>query len=408
MEKEYKEHLQKILDSEAFASSSNFRNLLTYLTECSINGAPAKEIQIANDVFKRNLTENDQDSAIVRVNVHNLRKKLSHYYLTEGVGDRVEFIIPKGRYEVEFVTKEVETEPTPSVGKVFRPEMLIIFALVIVCGVLAVLHFTNGNDEREINKVARSDVWRDFTGQEKKTMLVIGDYYFMREHDTIANRELMVRDLSINSHEDFTDFTARHPELASKYRQAAFSYTGYSTPFILKELVPVLDGSDFELMLMSQFNARYLEEYNVIFVGLFKTMGFLKSYFDYSGFDIDEPNQVITLRGNEDSVMTFKQDGVSESLYNDYAIAAKFHGPANNHFLIITSFHDIGIMDCVKQLTKTETLSSVGRQIEAQGATPDADFEVLLKVIGIDRNELNSEIIKMNVLDSVSMFGNRK
>ena len=54
---------------------------------------------------------------VVRIEAGRLRRCLEHYYLTEGVADRVRITIPKGGYVPQFIVTE---EAAPSVPKALR------------------------------------------------------------------------------------------------------------------------------------------------------------------------------------------------------------------------------------------------------------------------------------------------
>ena len=71
-----------------------------------------KEYNIATDVGEGG-TELDQSTdAIVRVEVHRLRKKLQEYYKDEGAADPLEIQIQPGRYCPEFTARSsVQAEP---------------------------------------------------------------------------------------------------------------------------------------------------------------------------------------------------------------------------------------------------------------------------------------------------------
>ncbi len=63
-----------------------------------------KEYNIAIDVFGRGPDFDQTSDAIVRVEVHRLRKKLEKFYAGEGAGEPLKIVIEPGRYAPEFVT----------------------------------------------------------------------------------------------------------------------------------------------------------------------------------------------------------------------------------------------------------------------------------------------------------------
>ena len=124
--------LKKILQSREISKSIKYQELLQYLYDCSVQGTPPKEAQIAMDIFKRDLSHNDSvDSAIVRVNVHGLRVKLDNYYLTEGKEDEIVFEIPKGHYEIKFVKRQ-QSELNQIRSSFFTFNRQIIFSIIAI------------------------------------------------------------------------------------------------------------------------------------------------------------------------------------------------------------------------------------------------------------------------------------
>jgi hypothetical protein len=81
--------------------SSRLFRLLTYIGEKYFNGEIDKlhEYAIATEVFGRSKsTFNAGDDAIVRVEVHRLRKRLKEYYDSEGKDHHLQLSIPSGTY----------------------------------------------------------------------------------------------------------------------------------------------------------------------------------------------------------------------------------------------------------------------------------------------------------------------
>lgn len=104
--------LQAVLASATFSKNPRLSALLRYLCDQYFRGhpGPVKEYSIATDVFGRSPSFDQSTDAIVRVEMHRLRKKLKEYYAGEGTDQPVEIVIQSGRYLPEFVTRSpVET-----------------------------------------------------------------------------------------------------------------------------------------------------------------------------------------------------------------------------------------------------------------------------------------------------------
>ncbi|MBV8897710.1 MAG: hypothetical protein JO051_14450 [Acidobacteriaceae bacterium] len=66
-----------------------------------------KEYTIATDVFGRSSDFDQSTDAIVRVEMHRLRKKLKEFYAGEGAHQFVEIVIQSGNYSPEFLERRV-------------------------------------------------------------------------------------------------------------------------------------------------------------------------------------------------------------------------------------------------------------------------------------------------------------
>ena len=100
--------LEKILLSEGFRNSTVYGNFLTYLIESTSQGKNLKETTIAIEVFGKDADFNPAEDTIVRSHTYTLRKKLEHYYYTEGKDDIYHLQIPKGHYEAHFVEVDIK------------------------------------------------------------------------------------------------------------------------------------------------------------------------------------------------------------------------------------------------------------------------------------------------------------
>src|SRR5271168_3747648 len=100
--------LQRILQSQGFRSSRRSRDFLRYVVERTLDGQSEslKERSIGIDVFGRSATYDPSDDATVRVKAGEVRKRLAHYYATEGQHEEIRIELPAGTYVPEFVRVE--------------------------------------------------------------------------------------------------------------------------------------------------------------------------------------------------------------------------------------------------------------------------------------------------------------
>jgi hypothetical protein len=106
----------------ALANSTRLLRLITYIGDKYFHGdtEDLNEYNIATDVFGRSKTTfNAGEDAIVRVEMHRLRKRLKEYYETEAVDHPIQLSIPPASYGPVFARRpghieNLKTEAAPS------------------------------------------------------------------------------------------------------------------------------------------------------------------------------------------------------------------------------------------------------------------------------------------------------
>ena len=91
---------QRIIDSGALGRSPVYAKLLDYLLDCARSGRQPKEFEIAVDVLGRDSSFDVTRDSVVRVYVHQLRKRLETYYASHDPDAAFRLVIPKGQYIV--------------------------------------------------------------------------------------------------------------------------------------------------------------------------------------------------------------------------------------------------------------------------------------------------------------------
>lgn len=113
------------LVADVLGPSSRSATLLRYLAGKCFAGAgdQPSEYEIATEVFGRSKSKFDpSEDAIVRVEIHRLRKKLKEYYGGAGKGHHIRVTIPHGSYLPVFERSEAVQLPEVASTKVQPPE----------------------------------------------------------------------------------------------------------------------------------------------------------------------------------------------------------------------------------------------------------------------------------------------
>src|SRR5215471_8044705 len=96
--------LERVLESEGFASNDRLSGFLRFVVERHLEGTDheLKESVIANEVFGRKPDYNPKRDPVVRTEAGRLRARLSEYYMGPGKDDTLVIEVPKGGYAPVF------------------------------------------------------------------------------------------------------------------------------------------------------------------------------------------------------------------------------------------------------------------------------------------------------------------
>ncbi len=113
---EIREELQGVLGSARLRQSPRLGKLLRYICTSALmgEGEQISEYSIALDVLGKAENFKEGKDAIVRVEVHRLRKRLAEFYEDEGRSHRLRIVIPTGRYVAQFQPIESAGEAAPA------------------------------------------------------------------------------------------------------------------------------------------------------------------------------------------------------------------------------------------------------------------------------------------------------
>jgi TolB-like protein len=103
-ESDIRAQLARILASQDFAAAEGARKLLSYVVTQALAGHAdlLKEYTLATEVFGRDASFDPKINPAVRVEAGRLRRRLEHYYLTQGRGDPVLIELRRGGYAPRF------------------------------------------------------------------------------------------------------------------------------------------------------------------------------------------------------------------------------------------------------------------------------------------------------------------
>lgn len=388
--------VEKIIASKSFGRSDTYANLLRYLVACSLNKNIPKETTIASEIFGK--TEFDpSQSTLIRVYVYNLRKKLKTYYQNEGDTDEKRLTIPKGSYAIEVIERKnaISDQSVPRSKKWIIPLLATLFISLSLNLYLGTL-----NNKRPI--VNEDGLWVDLMHSKLPTMLIMGDLFVYNERDTAIQLTRTIRDPGINSLQEFEMFKSTNTRTHTEIEPLTYTHLILGSAQWIRKLSEVFYSIDksYVIRTMSRFNPKQLQDYDIIVVGMQKTLGVFKSFYKDSAFDYDVENDAFLYNtdGNGETLI-YKPSGNADSYHTDYSLLTKVPGPNGNTIYLFSGIWDTGATQSLKNFTEAKLLQGLEAELQSKFGRLPKYYEVFFEVNGIDRMELSSKILYVHELN---------
>ena len=386
--------LKEILNSREFTSSRINKKLLEYLVEASIKNHTPSEYDIAINVFGRDGHFNPNEDAIVRVSIHNLRKKLEAYYQHEGKHARTRIEIPRGRYEVEFKHLQPGTRRF-----LLSSRAVLVAGLVVLAGLLVWSRVQVHRLERaeaDIGKVRNHPVWSSIVKSRLPKLVVVGDDFFYLENDT-SGEELIVRRHNVNSENDLERFVRRHPDLAVKGR-TPYAFVPMACIKPLLWVLPIFSPvQKLNIQVSSALQSRDLLQNDVIFLGTFRNLYLLNEPVRQivAGYRVGYgPNSVTLAIG--DSLARFRVEGQPGQRHADYCLVLKIRGPNHNTVLMFVSFFETAMIGATHYMTNPQKLDELQHLFTRRFGSFPPYFKILFKTSGFSRTAFTTRVIYLD------------
>ena len=369
------QQLEKVISSELFRSEKN-QQLLTYLVNKTLENEPPKEATIALEFFEQNI--NEKDTSYVRVAVYHLRNKLKEYYLTEGKEDKIRLSLQKGSYGVLY--QKITSKSITSISN-SRLWITTSVILLIICIFLGLNLFFK---PEETPKTA-SFLFNDLSANDKPVLVVLGDLFMYAEKDGT-----LVRNYNINKLEELE---ANKPELLSlnqsrsKILTRLHAISIYNISDLLNDL-----NKEVNFRMASELSIEDLKENNIIYIGLFKSLYLMDSYYKISHYQPGPGKSYLVHKASNDTISIV---GNPAEMHKDFGILTRMEGLENNVIYLIGGFTDTSVEMISSRIHREDFFELTITKEFPEKHLPE-NFEILFEVNGYDRKEVS----RMGIVDA--------
>ena len=396
--------VQAICTSGALGRSRSYSRLLEYLADFYIEGKTPKQLEIASDVFGKGSDFDPSQESLVRVYIHNLRRKLEAYYGQVGGTGGYRIEIPKGEYRLGVVSvKNTVAKRWSTRGTDWKYWTFAAIAIAVL-GISSLLIL----EPRQIvptvyQQVANTPLWSKILTDETPIVVVVGDYYIFGELDETFNVRRLIREFSVNSAQDLSEFVLNRPELMGSYLNLDLTYLPSSSAFALKDLLPIVHTSEkpVRMISMSELDGVDLRSNHILYIGYISGLDKLMEFvFASSSLVLEDTyDELINRKTGEEYTSGAGIPLDHQGNYHDYGLLSTFPGPSGNQFVVVAGARDEGLMHTAYAATDMVHIEALEQFFSASRSDVAPAFEILYEVTGFDRMTLDGALVHSAELD---------
>jgi hypothetical protein len=373
-----RQQVDRILHSGEFTGSEVLRNLLSFLTEHSLDrpGEAVKEYELAVAVLGKAEGFDPRLDSAVRVHAARLRSKLAEYYMADGADDPVLIEVPKGSYHVAWRYRAGEplpqpkplAEPPPQIGSPASRRQWFAAGFVAAAAFAAVA-FVIWMSARpaKIPQIVE-DFWQPFLKSPQAPLIVFSNHRFVGSSAT-----------GLRSFRDGVDSPADSND----------TYSGTGTVMAVAELSNLfsLAGRSPRLKRAELLTWDEANDANVVFVGAPEANSRLGELAPLHHFKFKSSRE--EPRFGTGGIVNLHPGAGEQSIYFgsgqpytfDYAVIALLPNlHPERKVLILAGTNTYGCQAAAGFLTRSDLLAELYRRLGVPKGRKLPDFEALLKV----------------------------
>jgi hypothetical protein len=239
-------------------------------------------------------------------------------------------------------------------------------------------------------------LWTEYVQPHSRpTLIVLGDYYFLRERNEVSS---YYRTVPINSIEDFQAWIARDPAFAGKYQPLEFTFLRPSNLWGVMQILPILRQSPqgYSFKLASEFSTADFKTHNIVYLGTVKTLYNFRKFLHIFGIERQATYayEKIILRGEKrDSIETIFVGGQRSIDYvKDYPIIAKGAGPEGSTILMLMGFTENGAIAAPRAACDSTLLQAIQAKYPNEPLHEPLYFTLVLATEGLAQAVFKTDI----------------
>lgn len=396
--------VKTLCSSGALGRSDSYNRLLQYLADQYISGKIPKQTEIATDVFGKDSNFDPSQESLVRVYVHNLRQKLKAYYSQANGPGNYRLKIPKGEYRLDVVPTKNSVKKNDPSHSVNQKRKIFIFTTIVLFAFFSSLVFRPWQDNSTIHEqVATTPLWSSILTDQIPIVVVVGDYYIFGELNETLNISRLIREFSINSAQDLSEFALNNTEAANNYINLDLTYLPIATAFALKDILRIVYTSEKPIRItsMSELDGIDLRSSHILYIGYISGLDkLMKFVFASSSLTVgDTYDELMNLKTGEEYISGAGIPIGGQGNYFDYGLLSMFPGPSGNQFIVVAGARDEGLMHTAYSVTDPTHVETIGKLLVDIGPDIAPSLEILYEVTGFDRMSLNGTLIHSAQLD---------
>ena len=409
--------VERVMTGSGLSRAPRLRQLLQYISEKSLENPASQpsEEQIGVEVFGRRRGYDTATDTIVRVEVSKLRKKLEHYFLSEGAAEPIVLELPKRSYGLLFHVREqapvvvpeaVETQVWWRSRRVWFSAAAILFISILVWRVAARGGVANRDAGQAAATPYRNHFWSHIFQSGRQTQLVTSDAMAMMLCDFLR------RPLSVSEYIDggyptkLIDAEIRDPSIRATLKSEMSNYLT-SMPDLRAATrisqAATAWGAQLNIIFARDFRYQPQSRDNLILLSHRKANPWA-SLFDrrlnfryefHSPSDLEQTAEILNLAPQAGEQARYRVEWGAQT----YSVIAYQRKPVGEGAVLMIMGGDVGSVEAGCDLLSDEgRLRGVYERLNIRPTGPLPDFEILLRAKLLRASVLEYDLVAHRLL----------